>query len=135
MCYFLWTHTNENRSRLRSWDSFSTTVKDDKITGEQLKHDTQNWLLKFISVVINPDNAVTPYLHIFVSHLYRQVEYLTKKRAVNQIVLHARAWKAGRFHNELYFQCCSNKNGEIMFQILEKRTRIELLTYFMYATV
>ena len=128
MCYFLWTHTNENRSRLRSWDSFSTTIKDDKITGEQLKRDTQNWLLKFISVVINPDNAVTPYIHIFVSHLYRQVEYLTKKGlSINSFSMQGLE-KQNDFTTS-YFQRCSNKKGDIMLQILEKRTRIELLTY------
>jgi len=113
--------------------SFLLLSLDEKITSEQLKHDTKNWLLKFISLVINPDNAVKPHMHIFCKPFVSTSRIFNKKRTVNQFAFHARAWKAERFHNEFYFQRCSNKKGEIMLQILGKITRIELLTYFMYA--
>jgi len=121
----------KNTVKKHIWDSFYDTVfkvKDDKITSEQLKHDTQNWLSKFISVVISPDDAVTPYIHIFVSHLHQQVEYLTKKGlSINSFSMQGLE-KQNDFTTS-YFQRCSNKKGDIMLQILEKRTRIELLTY------
>ncbi len=45
----------KNTVKKHIWDSFYDTVfkvKDDKITSEQLKHDTQYWLSKFISIPI-----------------------------------------------------------------------------------
>ena len=82
-------------------------VKDERISPEELKEKTQDWLKTFISVVINTDEAVTPYIHIFVSHLYQQVEYLKSKG----LSINSFSMQGLEKQNDLtttYFQLCTN---------------------------
>ena len=113
------------------WDNFYHIlykVKDDRITPEELKQQTEDWLKIFLSVVIKTDEAVTPYIHIFVSHLHQQAHYLKNKGlSVNSFSMQGLE-KLNDF-TTTYFQRCTNKKGDIMRQIMEKRTRIELLTF------
>ena len=64
------------------WDNFYHIlyrVKDYRITPEELKTQTEDWLKTFLSVVIKTDEAVTLYIHIFVSYLHQQAHYLKNK--------------------------------------------------------
>lgn len=102
-------------------------IKDDDLTSTELKTRANFWLDNYIDTVIDTSDSVTPYMHIFVSHLHQHIRYLdTKGLSINSFSMQGLE-KQNDF-TTTYFQRGTNKKGDIIQQIFTKRTRIEILT-------
>jgi len=117
--------------KISIWDQFYLVIfgaKDDTLAPIDIKSKTREWLKNFLKTVVDRDTSVTPYTHIFVSHLHQQADYLRKKGlSVNSFSMQGLE-KQNDF-TTTYFQRCSNKKGDIIKQVFSKRTRIEILTF------
>lgn len=113
--------------RQEVWDEFYKIIyetKDDSIDDSELKLMTGNFLEKFLKTTF--ETSVTPYIHIFTSHLYKQSEHLrTKGLYLNNFSMQGFE-KMNDFITQ-YYQRSSNKKAEFIKQVLQKRSRIEIL--------
>ena len=113
------------------WDEFYQIVdelKRDVIDTSTLKSKTGNFFKNFVKTTF--DLSTIPYIHIFISHLHQQNEYLkSKKLFINDFSM-----QGIEKLNDLitkYYQRSSNKKGNFLSQVLEKRSRIEIINQHM----
>ena len=104
-------------------------MRDDRISIESIKNETKKWLEDFTSLPsVNSGADVTPYMHIFASHLHEQIDHLKKKG----LYFNSFSMQGLEFLNCLDIRCfhrSTNKKGEIIKQLIKKRSRTELLSF------
>lgn len=109
------------------WDDFYRIIfdiKDDLKDIDVLKLRIENFLKNFLDISFK--KSITPYTHILVSHIYQQTKSLkTKNLCINDFSMQG-IEKLNDFVTK-YFQRSSNKKGEFIKQVLQKRSRIEIL--------
>jgi len=117
-------------NKRQTWNNFYDLIfklKDDRLTSTEIKKETSDWLSNFLDTVIDTENSVTPYIHILSSHLHQHVEYLQTKG----LDLNSFSMKGLEKQNDFtttYFQRGTNKKGDIISQIFNNRTRVEILS-------
>ena len=113
--------------RQQVWDEFYFLIhdiKDDALSTSEIKNRTKNFFDKFRKITFG--TSTTPYIHIFVSHIFQQVDYLRKKNVcINDFSMQG-VEKLNDFMTK-YYQRASNKKSDFIRQILLKRSRIEIL--------
>jgi hypothetical protein len=113
-------HKNSNRVS-NIWKNFYSTmqlVKEKKIKSCELKKQNTKWLKEFTSVYQR--DAVTPYMHIYVFHLYQFVEMYGNVEQYNAQGVE----KLNDLLRQGYFRG-TNKHKDADQQLLMKRSRIE----------
>jgi len=123
----------ENSSTKREiWKNFYDLMyrmKDDRLSIDCIKNETKKWLENYTALpTVHSREDVTPYMHIFASHLHEQIKYL-KERG---LYLNSFSMQGLEFLNCLDIRCfqrSTNKKGEIIKQLIKKRSRIELLSF------
>ncbi len=101
------------------------SVKEGKT--ENIVNLTKTWFEKFSKISFS--NAVTPYMHILISHLPAQVDYLKARN----LQLNSFSCQGLEKYNDFctqYYQKCTNKSRTKMLQLVQKRNRVEMLTYY-----
>ncbi len=104
-------------------------MRDDRMSIDSIKHETQLWLQNYAALpTVNSREDVTPYIHIFASHLHEQIGNLKEKG----LSFNSFSMQGLEFLNCLDIRCfhrSTNKKGEIIKQLIKKRSRIELLSF------
>jgi len=101
-------------------------IRADDLNTNQIKTKTNNWLECFLS--LNFATEVTPYAHVFSSHVYQQVENLKSKNfSLNDFSMQG-VEKYNDFSTQ-YFHRSTNKKGDVEVQLIKKRNRVELLKH------
>ena len=117
----------EANLRQEVWDVFYSLIyeiKDDSLSTIEIKNKTKIFFEKFRKITFGV--STTPYIHIFVSHIFQQVDYLrTKNLSINDFSMQG-VEKLNDFTTK-YYQRSSNKKSDFIKQILLKRSRIEIL--------
>jgi hypothetical protein len=99
-------------------------VKEVKVTPEELKKRTSEWLELFLTVYAK--STVTPYMHAFVFHLHEFVRLYRDINAFNCQGLE----KLNDISTGQYFKS-TNKGATALHQMLKKRNRMEYLSQFL----
>jgi len=111
-----------------TWMEFFDIINSIKKSETQnILSKTKSWFEKFSKFTFQ--NAITPYIHILISHLHRQVDYLKTKN----LELNSFSCQGLEKYNDMctqYYQKCTNKSETKMLQLVQKRNRLELLTYY-----
>lgn len=111
-----------------TWDEFYDIIydsKDNNITIMDIKTRTFNFYKNFRQLCFD---KTIPYIHIFISHLFQQVEYLkTKNLVINDFSMQG----IEKLNDSVtkYFQRSTNKKKNYLCQILQKRSRVEILKH------
>ncbi len=104
-------------------------LKDDRINLFEIKYQTKSWLELFTSLPsVDSTNDVTPYMHTFASHLHEQIDNL-KRRG---LYFNSFSMQGLEFLNCLDTRCfhrSTNKKGDIIRQLIYKRSRVEILSF------
>lgn len=115
--------------RQQVWDNFLGIIfdiKDNVIDHSELKLRTDNFIENLRKIIFTDESISTPYIHIFISHLYKQTEYLSSKGLYLNDFSMQGIEKMNDFITK-YYQRSSNKKGDFIKQVLQKRSRIEIL--------
>ena len=111
------------------WDNFYSLFSDFKyreMDADEIKIRTQLFFDEFRSISF--EETITPYTHIFVSHLFQQIDNLGRKRIhINSFSMQG-VEKLNDFVTK-YYQRSSNKKAAFIKQVLQKRSRIEVLNH------
>ena len=125
----IFPNMDNTESMQKVWDDFYFLyfdIKDDKVGTIELKLRTHSFLDNYRD--ISCEDTTTPYIHILISHVYQQIEYLrTKNLFINSFSMQG-IEKLNDFLTK-YYQRSSNKKGELIKQVLQKRSRIEILNH------
>lgn len=107
------------------WKNFFKIVTDIKSNSiDSIKDKTFTWLNNFLET----SDLVTPYVHIFCSHLHTQNEYISGQGLFLNDFSMQGLEKSNDFLTK-YYQRSTNKKNKSIKQLLQKRNRIEILTY------
>lgn len=98
--------------------SIDRSISDNRLTSEELKTRTDNWLFNFLQVY--PKDEVTPYMHIFRNHFY---EILEKYGDLSKFTCQG-IEKLNDETTREYFTC-TNKKDDCLRQMLTRRLRID----------
>ena len=113
----------------RTFNELMYKMKDDRISVMQIKDQTKTWLESFTALPsVDSANDVTPYMHIFASHLHEQIDSL-KRRG---LYFNSFSMQGLEFLNCLDIKCfhrSTNKKGAIIKQLINKRSRVEILSF------
>ncbi len=112
------------------WKEFDFILKNatDQNIGRVccMKEKTVNWYSLFCSLTFQRE--ITPYIHIFGTHLHEQIDHLKSKGiSLNKFSMQGLE-KQNDFFTQYYHRATNKKNNYIA-QILKKRSRIELLMF------
>ncbi len=114
------------------WEDFIKILyemKDDRLMIGEIKENTSLWLQKVLSIEsFDANKDVTPYLHIFGSHLHEQIYNLKQKG----LKWNSFSMQGLEFLNCLDIRCfhrSTNKKLTIIKQLIRKRSRVEILSY------
>ena len=110
------------------WKNFRDITSDAKndIRMQDLKQRTKNWYASLAKVTFTAE--ITPYCHIFGTHLHKQVDYLTSKGiSFNRFSMQGLE-KQNDFFTQYYMRS-TNKRADYIAQIMMKRSRIEIITF------
>lgn len=109
------------------WDSFYDLmydIKDELTSSVEVKSKTKIWFDKFLQITFKL--STIPYIHIMISHLFQQVDSLKSKGLyINSFSMQG-IEKLNDFTTQ-YYQRSSNKKSNFLWQVLQKRSRIEIL--------
>ena len=89
---------------------------------QDIGRETKKWGQLFLRVY--ESKHVTPYIHIFITHLSQFVEQHKDVNSFNMQGLE----KLNDLTTKQYFQATNKKEKEFLKQILNKRNRIEYLS-------
>lgn len=111
------------------WKTLNSIVNEcnsNTLSQDHLQKRTEAWFSNFQKTSHYGD--ITPYIHIFTSHLHQQVEYLnTLELSISSFSMQGIEYM-NNFDTK-YFHRSTNKKGDVLESILKKRTRIELLQH------
>lgn len=101
-------------------------IKDDSIETVELKSKTERFFNNFRKISF--ESTITPYTHIFISHVFQQIDHLKKKGLILNSFSMQGIEKLNDFTTK-YYQRSTNKKLDFLWQVLQKRSRIEILHY------
>ncbi len=114
------------------WEDFIKILyemKDDRLMIGEIKENTSLWLQKVLSIEsFDANKDVTPYLHIFGSHLHEQIYNLKQKG----LKWNSFSMQGLEFLNCLDIRCfhrSTNKKLTIIEQLIRKRSRVKILSF------
>ena len=108
------------------WDTFSKimgNIKKNEISPETIKNQTSEWLKEFLSVYHKSN--VTPYIHIFVTHLH---EFVDLYGDINLYTCQGNE-KLNDLMKTYWFRSNNKKENELV-QLMQKRNRIEFNEFY-----
>lgn len=109
---------------LKIWRDFYNIynlVKINKLNSKQIQDQTKSWANLFLSVFQRSE--ITPYIHVFISHLS---QFVDMHNDINKFNIQGLE-KLNDLTTSQYFRG-TNKKKDYLKQILAKRNRIEYLT-------